>query len=306
MFLLGRVGDNKRALNLIISRLQDVPLAIEFAKEQNDDDLWEDLLRYSETRPEFIKGLLENVGAEIDPIRLIRRIRDGLEIPGLKDALIKTLSDFNLQISLLEGCVGILESDVSRLAQQRLKGQTRAKFFDVSSALHHHLQSSGDAVAEDSVCPACQMELWKRPKDTYEATRREYDLSLPRAVFLCGHAYHLVCALGASGKTTQQVIDSLPSWLKKHQEQAAADELPSTLTTTTTTQRASLSRLATDSPMTKQQEIQEYYGPAVRAMQYRRDLQNRLALNSKLRSLVKAQGGCAHCRTARGAVKAVG
>lgn len=25
--------------------------AIEFAKEQNDDDLWEDLLRYSETRP---------------------------------------------------------------------------------------------------------------------------------------------------------------------------------------------------------------------------------------------------------------
>jgi hypothetical protein len=25
--------------------------AIEFAKEQSDDDLWEDLLKYSETRP---------------------------------------------------------------------------------------------------------------------------------------------------------------------------------------------------------------------------------------------------------------
>ena len=25
--------------------------AIDFAREQNDDDLWEDLLRYSETRP---------------------------------------------------------------------------------------------------------------------------------------------------------------------------------------------------------------------------------------------------------------
>lgn len=25
--------------------------AIDFAKEQNDDDLWEDLLKYSETRP---------------------------------------------------------------------------------------------------------------------------------------------------------------------------------------------------------------------------------------------------------------
>lgn len=88
--------------------------AIEFAKEQNDYDLWEDLLKYSETKPrtsgscwvgdmtdeapDFIRGLLENVGAEIDPIRLISRIKDGLEIPGLKLALIKILQDFNLQV----------------------------------------------------------------------------------------------------------------------------------------------------------------------------------------------------------------
>lgn len=51
VFLLGRMGNNKKALNLIIERLGDVSRAIDFAKEQNDDDLWEDLLRYSETRP---------------------------------------------------------------------------------------------------------------------------------------------------------------------------------------------------------------------------------------------------------------
>lgn len=72
VFLLGRMGDNKRALNLIIERLGDVQRvrrelshlargmrlltllygqAIEFAKEQNDNDLWEDLLKYSETKP---------------------------------------------------------------------------------------------------------------------------------------------------------------------------------------------------------------------------------------------------------------
>jgi hypothetical protein len=51
VFLLGRMGNNKRALTLIIERLGDVQRAIEFAKEQGDDDLWEDLLRYSETRP---------------------------------------------------------------------------------------------------------------------------------------------------------------------------------------------------------------------------------------------------------------
>ncbi|GAA6055511.1 hypothetical protein JCM3770_006297 [Rhodotorula araucariae] len=124
VFLLGRMGDNKRALNLIIERLGDVQRAIEFAKEQNDNDLWEDLLRYSETKPSFIRGLLENVGAEIDPIRLIRRIQNGLEIPGLRPALIKILQDFNLQISLMEGCKTVLYSDCRSLALSLHASQT--------------------------------------------------------------------------------------------------------------------------------------------------------------------------------------
>ncbi|GAA6038514.1 hypothetical protein JCM8097_004607 [Rhodosporidiobolus ruineniae] len=124
VFLLGRMGDNKRALNLIIERLGDVQRAIDFAKEQNDNDLWEDLLRYSETKPRFIRGLLENVGAEIDPIRLIRRIKNGLEIPGLQQALIKILQDFQLQISLMEGCKSILYTDCRHLALALHDGQT--------------------------------------------------------------------------------------------------------------------------------------------------------------------------------------
>jgi len=72
----------------------------------------------------FIRGLLENVGAEIDPIRLIRRIKNGLEIPGLKPALIKILQDFNLQISLLEGCQAILHGDSADLAKRLHRDQT--------------------------------------------------------------------------------------------------------------------------------------------------------------------------------------
>jgi hypothetical protein len=68
--------------------------------------------------------LLENVGAEIDPIRLIRRIKNGLEIPGLKPALIKILHDFNLQISLLEGCQAILHGDSADLAKRLHHDQT--------------------------------------------------------------------------------------------------------------------------------------------------------------------------------------
>jgi hypothetical protein len=97
--------------------------AIDFAKERKDDDLWEDFLRYSETRPTFIKGLLENVSTEIDPIRIIRRIRNGLEIPGLKESLIKILQDFNLQTSLMEGCGTVLDSDCADLSAKLQRAQ---------------------------------------------------------------------------------------------------------------------------------------------------------------------------------------
>jgi len=80
--------------------------------------------RTSYTAAAFIRGLLENVGAEISPIRLIRRIKNGLEIPGLKEALIKILQDFHLQISLLEGCQRILNGDISDLSWRLQKNQT--------------------------------------------------------------------------------------------------------------------------------------------------------------------------------------
>ncbi|EAU82714.2 vacuolar protein sorting 41 [Coprinopsis cinerea okayama7 len=198
VFLLGRMGNNKKALTLIIERLGDVERAIEFAKAQNDDDLWEDLLRYSETRPTFIRGLLENVGVEISPIRLIRRIRNGLEIPGLKEALIKILQDFHLQIELLEGCKTILEGDCAELAE--LLGRR---------------QGGGLPLGVKSKCPVCMQPLLfhqhlipppppqtttsslapSKPKpDTPNADHQQQ--SSLALVFLCRHVVHASCAGG--------------------------------------------------------------------------------------------------------------
>lgn len=124
VFLLGRMGDNLKALKLIIQRLGDVKLAIDFAEEQRDDDLWEALIAHSETRPDFIRALLEHGGSEIKPVRLIQRIQEGLEIPGLKPALVKVLQASNLQVSLLKGCQRILNGDCSALALELQAAQT--------------------------------------------------------------------------------------------------------------------------------------------------------------------------------------
>ncbi|TFK69442.1 vacuolar assembling protein VPS41 [Pluteus cervinus] len=166
VYLLGKMGNNKQALMLIIERMGDVYRAIDFAKQQNDNDLWEDLLMYSETRPAFIRGLLEHVGPEIEPIRLIRRIRNGLEIPGLKEALIKILQDFHLQISLLEGCQAILNSDSAGLSQ----------------TLQHN-QTGGFFLSGTSNCMVCKKAL--------QGTSQGLML-----LFLCRHVVHASCAKG--------------------------------------------------------------------------------------------------------------
>ncbi|KAJ7717660.1 hypothetical protein B0H16DRAFT_1610599 [Mycena metata] len=166
VFLLGRMGNNKQALTLIIEKLGDVHRAIDFAKEQNDDDLWEDLLKYSETRPTFIRGLLENVGPEISPLRLIRRIKNGLEIPGLQEALIKILQDFHLQISLLEGCQTILNGDSADFARKLHKDQTAGFFLTAKTA-----------------CPICSRSLQETPQALV-------------ILFLCRHVVHAACTSG--------------------------------------------------------------------------------------------------------------
>lgn len=74
VYLLSKTGEMKKALFLIIDELNDVSKAIEFAKEQDDKDLWDDFLEYSMSRPRFISGLLAEVGMAVDPITLIKRI----------------------------------------------------------------------------------------------------------------------------------------------------------------------------------------------------------------------------------------
>lgn len=144
VFLLGRMGNNLKALHLIIERLGDVRLAIDFAEEQRDDDLWEALLAHSETRPEFIRALLEH-GGEINPVRLIQRIKEGLEIPGLKPALVKVLQASNLSVTLLEGCQRILNGDCSGLAITLQRGQVTGAHATRKSSLPHIPATSGSA-----------------------------------------------------------------------------------------------------------------------------------------------------------------
>jgi len=190
VYLLGQMGNNKEALNLIISRLGDVKRAIEFAQQQNDPDLWEDLINYSMDKPKFIVGLLENVGSYIDPIKLIRRIPEKMEIPGLKNTLIKVMQDFGVQMSLREGCEKILISDTIELFEQLYNAQRRGMLF------------------KDSIeCSICNNEIITDITDPSDSTI---------IAFFCRHWFHEKCL--QSSQNVAYLMNSKAIKLENNQE----------------------------------------------------------------------------------------
>ncbi|KAL8579065.1 hypothetical protein ACOMHN_036004 [Nucella lapillus] len=166
VFLLGRMGNVIQALKMIMAGLGDVNHAIEFCKEQNDEELWENLISYSMGRPNFITALLHNVGADIDPIKIISRIQNGLSIPGLRDSLVKILQDYNLQISLREGCRKILVADSYNLLERMVKTQRKAILIDDSQN-----------------CPVCSGQVFVN----------DVRFASNLVVFHCRHTFHEDC-----------------------------------------------------------------------------------------------------------------
>uniref|UniRef100_A0A8C5PZ75 Vacuolar protein sorting-associated protein 41 homolog n=1 Tax=Leptobrachium leishanense TaxID=445787 RepID=A0A8C5PZ75_9ANUR len=166
VFLLSRMGNSRKALQMIMEELHNVDKAIEFAKEQDDAELWEELILYSIDKPKFINGLLNNIGTHVDPILLIHRIKEGMEIPNLRDSLVKILQDYNLQILLREGCKKILVSDSLLLLKKMHKTQSKAILVD-----------------DEKICETCLSSIL--PTDSSKP--------LGVVVFNCRHMFHREC-----------------------------------------------------------------------------------------------------------------
>ncbi|KAJ2803540.1 Vacuolar protein sorting-associated protein 41 [Coemansia guatemalensis] len=182
VFILGRMGDNHRALMLIIDRLRDVPRAIEFAKEQNDPELWNDLVMYSRDKPEFIVGLLELGGTHTaNPTVVIQNIPPELSIPGIRRALTNVLHDYHLQVELCTDCKHILDSDC-----------------EVLSDGLRQMQHQGIEVENDQLCLVCQLPL-------ESGVPNESGCAM---AFWCGHIFHDKCILLPEVQRKTQ-IDSL-------------------------------------------------------------------------------------------------
>lgn len=150
VYLYSKTGQMKRALYLIIDRLGDVSRAIAFAKELDDPDLWEDLLKYSMDKPRFIRGLLEEVGTAINPITLVERIPEGLEIEGLREGLKHIMKEHEIQYSISEGVARVLRSEVAAAQGTLRTGQRKGIKFEVVVKQGDHVDIETKDVPSDT------------------------------------------------------------------------------------------------------------------------------------------------------------
>ncbi|EXJ85749.1 hypothetical protein A1O1_06117 [Capronia coronata CBS 617.96] len=197
VYLLSKTGQMKKALFLIIDELKDVSKAIAFAKEQDDQSLWDDLLEYSMSRPRFISGLLAEVGTAIDPITLVKRIPSGLEVEGLKDGLKKMIREYDLQDSISSGVARVLSSEVAVAMEMLRRGRRKGIKFDVrgpsprrqinanaaqpinGSAEQEGLeQQQPEPEVESGRCASCGKAFHEGEAETLVG-------------FACGHVYHV-------------------------------------------------------------------------------------------------------------------
>jgi hypothetical protein len=47
---------------------------------------------------EFVTFLLQSIGTYVDPTVLVEKIKNGMQVPGLKHSLVKMLYQYNLQV----------------------------------------------------------------------------------------------------------------------------------------------------------------------------------------------------------------
>ncbi|KAK6443607.1 Vacuolar protein sorting-associated protein 41 [Oleoguttula sp. CCFEE 5521] len=203
--VLGKTGQLKRALWLIIGELGDVVKAISFVKE--NPDLWEDLLEYGMDKPTFIRGLLEEVGTAVDPVELVRRILIGLEIPGLKQGLTRLVKEYEIQHSISEGVARVLRGEVTAGMDVLRAGQRKAVRFDV---VHEKKANDLDITTKDvpTQIDGEVKVLVPKQKVTVKPAKPGHcvgcgkafheDENEPLLGFACGHVYHLSCLLRAA------------------------------------------------------------------------------------------------------------
>ncbi|CCI48681.1 unnamed protein product [Albugo candida] len=123
--LLSRMGQERKALELILTQLQDLQQAIQFVQVKNsqkDARLWDYLIELSLSSSEMMQFLLEAAAKHhVDPILLLTKIPVDMELDHLKQTLIEILATYKLQLDLCCHCLKSFQVDRMELMRKQVR-----------------------------------------------------------------------------------------------------------------------------------------------------------------------------------------
>ncbi|KAK1383079.1 Vacuolar protein sorting-associated protein 41-like [Heracleum sosnowskyi] len=219
VFILGRMGYAKKALSVIINKLGDVEEAVDFVSMQHDDELWDELIRQCLQKPEMVGMLLDHTVGNIDPLYIVNMVPNGLEIPRLRDHLVKIITDYRTETSLRHGCNDILKADIINLLIKYYKEARRAIYLsnEEDEVRAKRNDSNGSQFTERSLSMK-NMEVKSKVRAGGRCCVCFDPFSLQNVsivVFYCCHAYHLTCLVESANSvndnkkskaTSQEVV----------------------------------------------------------------------------------------------------
>ncbi|WOG95927.1 hypothetical protein DCAR_0415256 [Daucus carota subsp. sativus] len=208
VYILKRMGNSKQALVVIINELGDIEQAIEFVSMQHDDELWVELIRQCIQNPEMVGVLLEHTDGNLDPLYIVNIIPNGLEIPRLRDRLIKIIKDYRTETSLRRGCNNILKGDIINLLIKYYEDARRAIYM---SNEEDEVRSTRD---DDTASNLMERSRNMKTMDIKSKTRAGgrccvcFDpfsiQNVSIIAFYCCHAYHRTCLLDSANTVDEK------------------------------------------------------------------------------------------------------
>ncbi|KAF3455143.1 hypothetical protein FNV43_RR05591 [Rhamnella rubrinervis] len=202
VFILGRMGNSKQALAVIINKLGDIQEAIEFVTMQHDDELWEELIKQCLHKPEMVGMLLEHTVGNLDPLYIVNMVPNGLEIPRLRDRLVKIITDYRTETSLRHGCNDILKADCVNLLVKYYKEAKHGVYLTNEEDEARAKRNDSRASQAIERPPSLRTTVVKSKTRGGARCCMCFDpfsiQSVSVIVFFCCHAYHMTCLMDST------------------------------------------------------------------------------------------------------------
>lgn len=173
ILLLGKSGNHAHALDLMIKKYNRLDKAVEYCQEHDDPDLWARLIEEVMKTPSHVAHLLNHAGGSVDPLHVIQKIPTCMAVPGLRNALVKVLRNYEARVELQHGCHESTREDVRTLLMSFLRAQSLSVM--VNGRMHC------------SICGVVSL---------LSSDKRGCELR----VFNCGHTAHEACCVEAERK----------------------------------------------------------------------------------------------------------